>query len=383
MRDKLHGISHVYGENGAKPIEVVTGSTIFMVCIGDDANTDVFPLNKTVVINREKQIADAGTTGTLRNALTDIYKQQPALVLVHRVPENTDIAQQTAELVGTLNQETNSYTGVNSALAAEADVGFKPRLTLVPEYSHVPAVAQALELVSKRLGAIPIIEGRNDGMSAAIQDVQSYDEAIFIDPKISLFDVNQAMDVARGGSATTAGHLVRIDVEEGYHNSPSNRKVYGINGSARTIDYIVDDKNCTANILSANNICCFIRKTGGVFFWGNRLANGTLIPHQRLRYIVGDSIVKAHEEYIDRNLTTNYYEFILGRVNKFIRRLVLEKKIAGGECWLDKELNIETAPTNTVYFDYKLGFFNVAETIIFRQHVTDEYTNEIISNISA
>ena len=81
--------------------------------------------------------------------------------------------------------------------------------------------------------------------------------------------------------------------------------------------------------------------------------------------------------------TTSYYEFVVGRVNKTIRRMTLEGKIAGGECWVDAALNKAKAEANEAYFDYKLGFFNVAETLVFRQHTSTEYNNEIIDRIAA
>ena len=237
--------------------------------------------------------------------------------------------------------------------------------------------------MAKKLRGIAIIDGQSDGLSAAIQDKSRYDEALFVDNGVQLFDAKSDSRVTRPASATVAGHMVRIDDEHGYWHSPSNHRLYGIEDPGVAVDYTRGSKTCLANVLSANDICTLINKQGGPVFWGNRLANGVLIPHQRLRYLVGDSIMAAHAEYLDRNLTTGYYAFVVGRVNAFIRRLTLSGKIAGGECWLDAELNQAVAETNTAWFDYKLGFFNVAETLIFRQHVTAEYTNQMIERIAA
>ncbi len=389
MRNKLHGVEHRYLPLD-KPIEVVAASTIALTATADDADADHFPLNTPVLVSQPDDIAQAGTRGTLANALNDIYAQQPTLVIVVRVAEadtetGTTAEQQGAQvahLIGTVDNETNTFTGMQAILNAEATLGMIPRLFICPGFSQIEAVGTALEALAKKLRGMAIIDGQSDGLSAAIQDKNRYDEVLFVDNGIRLFDTDSQAYITREASASVAGHIVRIDYAHGYWHSPSNHRLYGITGPGVSVDYTRGSKTCLANVLSANDIGTVINKEGGPVFWGNRLANGMLIPHQRLRYLVGDSIMAAHEEYVDRNLTTSYYEFMIDRVNRFIRRLTLAGKIAGGECWLNAELNKAAAEANTAYFDYKLGFFNVAETLVFRQHVTAEYNNQIIDRIA-
>ena len=383
MRDKLHGIEHQYLDDASQTIAVVSASVIGLIATADDADADVFPLNEPVLVASNARIADAGTTGSLKNALLDIYEQQPAVTVVVRVAEDTDQVVQGANLIGTIDNESNSFTGMQGMLTAESKVGVRPRLLIAPEFSQIEAVGTALDSLANKLRGIAIIDGSEDGLSAAIQDKDRYSEAIFLDPGIRLFDADAKAYVTRKGSAAVAGHIVRNDYERGYWTSPSNQRLTGILGPSADVDYVPGSKTSLANTLSANDICTVIRKSGGVYFWGNRLANGDLIPHQRIRYIVGDSILDAHEEYVDRNLTSDYVKFVTDRVNAFLRRLTLRGVISGGECWIDPELNKSSFPDNTAYWDYKLGFYNVAETIVFRQATTNEYTNDIIERIAA
>jgi phage tail sheath protein FI len=104
-----------------------------------------------------------------------------------------------------------------------------------------------------------------------------------------------------------------------------------------------------------------------------------MLPHQRIRYIVGDSILYAHQSAVDRNVTKNYVESVKNGVNKLLRRLKAREVIAGGECWLDTELNVSAIGTGQVYWDYDLGFYDIAERLTFRQHVTDRYNEAIFS----
>ena len=381
-RDKLHGVEHLYLPDLTVPINIPAASTGFIVATSDDADADAFPLNEIVLITGTDLFSQAGT-GVLRKALKDCYDQQPAVLIVVRVAHDEDENTLAANLVGSIDNETNSFTGMQLALTAEAETGIIPRLFIAPEFSHIEAVGKALESIARKLRGIAIIEGQRDGISSAIQDKNKYDEVIFSDNGVRLFDADDADYAERGGSATLLGHIVRNDYLRGYWTSPSNQLISNISGPVKKVDYVRGSKTCLANVLSANDICTVINKEGGSYFWGNRLANGTLIPHQRIRYLVGDAILEAHESYVDENLTSDYIKFVRDRVNKFLRRLVLRGIISGGECWVDVELNKSVLPTNTAYWDYKLGFYNVAETMVFRQHTTDEYTNDIVDRVAA
>jgi phage tail sheath protein FI len=194
-----------------------------------------------------------------------------------------------------------------------------------------------------------------------------------------VYDPDAQTTVTRKASATIAGHIVRVDNEEGYWNSPSNRKIYGITGTSELVDHAIGSKTSMANQYNASNVCTIVNQQGGFFFWGNRLANGGLLTHQRVRYIVGDSILYAHQEMLDRNVTKSYVEGVKNRVNRLLRRLIAREVISGGQCWLDQELNVSAIGTGQVYWDYDLGLFDVAERMTFRQYVNDSY-NEAVFN---
>ena len=149
--DYLHGVEMIYLENMNRPIEVLSASTIGLVGTADDADATVFPLNTPVLINSETQIAKAGTTGTLKTALQDIYDHGAAVVIVIRVEEDADEAQEVANIVGQLDNDTNTYGGLKGLLFAESVLGIRPRLLIAPEYSHKTGVGAELESVAIKL----------------------------------------------------------------------------------------------------------------------------------------------------------------------------------------------------------------------------------------
>lgn len=378
MADYLHGVEQYFLENMDRPIEVLAASVIGLVATADDADATEFPLNKPALVNSDKQISKAGTTGTLKNALEDIYRQTGALVVVVRVAEDADDGVEIGNVIGQLDNDTNTYGGLKALLFAESQLGVRPRLVISPEFSHKVGVGAEMESVAKKLNAIAIIDGSENGFSEVVNEVKNYDQAFFINGGIKLINAS-GEEIARKASATIAGHIVRVDNEEGYWHSPSSRKIYGIVGTSEPIDHAIGSLTSKANLYNAQNVAVIVNQKGGWFLYGNRLANGTMLPHQRIRYIVGDSILYAHQEMVDRNVTKGYVDGVKGKVNGLLRRLKSRDVISGGECWLDKELNIAAIGTSQVYWDYDLGFYDVAERLTFRQHVTDRYNEAIFS----
>lgn len=375
--DYLHGVEQYFLENLDRPIEVLAASTIGLIATADDADATVFPLNVPTLCNSDKLIAKAGTLGTLRNALMDIYRQTGAVVVVVRVDTAETPELQTADIIGTVDNETGQYTGLKALLAAESLVGVRPRLIIAPEFSHLTGIGAEMEAVAKKLNAIPIIDGSQGGYSAVIAEAALYQEAYFINCGVKLLDDLTGEVVTRKASATVAGHIVRVDNEEGYWHSPSSRKIFGILGTDEVIDHAIGSTTSKANLYNSQNVTTIVNQQGGWYLYGNRLANSVMLPHQRIRYIVGDSILYAHQELLDRNVTKGYVDGVKNRVNKLIRRLKSREVISGGECWVDKELNVAAIGTGQVYWDYDLGFYDVAERMTFRQHVSTAYNEAI------
>jgi hypothetical protein len=376
--DYLHGVEQYFLENTDRPIEVLAASTIGLVATADDADASVFPLDTPILVNSESYIASAGTSGTLKTALEDIYRQTGALVVVIRVAEGVDETETIGNFIGELDNESGTFTGIKALTFAEGLLGVRPLLIIAPEYSHKTGVGAQMETTAKKLNAISIIDGSESGYSAVLAEKALFDEVLFVNCGIKLVD-SSGETVTRKASATVAGHIVRVDNEEGYWHSPSNRKIYGITGTSEPIDFAIGSTTCKANLYNSENVCCIINQEGGFYFWGNRLVNGDFLPHQRIRYIVGDSILYAHQSAVDRNVTKNYVDSVKNGVNKLLRRLKSREVIAGGECWLDTELNVAAIGTGQVYWDYDLGFYDIAERLTFRQHVTDSYNEAIFS----
>lgn len=386
--DFLHGVEHFWLDDLERPIEVMAASVFGMVGVSNDADPDVFPLNKPVLVNSDKFIAKAGS-GPMRDAIEDIYRQGGALGVVVRVQGVEAQAETNAiddearavidPVVGTIDAEGN-YTGMQALLAAESTVGVRPTLLMLAVgkqdfTTHIPA----LDVIANKLHAIPFASVVDGGAESAISIADELDGWCLAYGTCHFGNDGKGQPIYRDPTATVVGHVLRVDATEGYWNSPSSRRILGLSGMKAPVDHAIGSTTSTANYLNSKNVTVIVQQNGGHYLYGNRLTGpkSMMIQHQRIRYIVGLSIQQAHQELVDRNVTANYVESVKARVNNLLRRLVLREVISGGECWVDGELNQSLIGTNQVIWDYDLGLYDCAERMTFRQHVNRQYNEAV------
>ncbi|AXF62441.1 hypothetical protein DVA43_24395 [Leclercia sp. W6] len=100
-QDYHHGVRVTEINEGTRTIRTISTGIIGMVCTGDDADSEIFPLNKPALItNINSAIAKAGNSGTLKKALTAIADQTSPVVVVVRVEEGDDAATTTSNVIG-------------------------------------------------------------------------------------------------------------------------------------------------------------------------------------------------------------------------------------------------------------------------------------------
>ncbi|QIZ02632.1 tail sheath protein [Aeromonas phage AhyVDH1] len=376
--DFLHGVEHFWLEDLERPIEVMAASVVGMVAVSDDADEDVFPLNVPVLVNSDKFLPKAGT-GPLFEALQDIYRQGGALCVVVRVKKTAEGGSLVDPVVGEVDEEGN-YTGLQALLAAETVTGVRPTLLMLAVgtqdfTTHIPA----LGVIADKLHAIPVVSMLEGGPAAAQAQAAKLDGFYFVYGTCWFGKDGQGNDIYRDPTATVMGHILRVDATEGYWNSPSSRRILGLSGMKNPVDHQIGSTTSTANIMNSKNVTVIVQQKGGFYLYGNRLTGpkSMVLPHQRIRYIVGLSIQEAHQDLVDRNVTANYVESVKTRVNKLLQKLTLREVISGGECWVDGELNKSLIGSNQVVWDYDLGYYDVAERCTFRQHVNRSYNEKV------
>lgn len=395
----LHGVRVVNIDNGARPISVAASSVIGIVGTAPMAADDALPLNTPTLVTSAGEAAlltgaepGAENAGTLPGALASIYAQAAAVVVVIRVQDEADEQETLANVVGGVNAQTGAYEGVHAFLAAKSVTGVKPRILIAPGFTgeHLveeggdflanAAVAE-MEGIADRMRAIIVKDGPNttDADAIATAALSGSARVYCVDPAVL---VQEGADiVSRPASATVAGAIARSDNARGWWASPSNLELFGILGTARPIDFALSDATSRANLLNESNVATIVRE-GGFRLWGNRTTSADpkfqFLSTIRTADIIADSLEEAHLWAVDRGITKTYAEDVREGVSAFLRGLVAQGAILGGDCWINPDLN---TPANIAqgrfYWDFDFTPTYPAEQLTFRAHMVNDYISEI------
>lgn len=357
-----------------------------------------FPLNTPVLVAGQRgAVAQLDTTGafagTLPGALEGIFDQIGAVVVIVRVEEGLDEAATLANVVGGTNATTGQLEGVHALAGALGVTGFQPRILCAPGWTHQrpgslrnPVVAELVG-IAERMRAVIIADGPNTTQPAAVAYREDWgsDRIFIVDPWVTVF--RGGLNVSEPASARVAGVIARTDNDLGFWWSPSNKRINGILGTTRPVDFQMGNPNSAANLVNEIEIATIIRDDG-YRLWGNRSTaddpQWALLSVRRTADIIADSLQRAHRWAVDRAITATFVEAVTESVNAYLRDLKAQEAILGGECWADPDLNTPSSVSQgRVYFNFDFTPPYPAERITFRQHLVTDYIEEVFADASA
>ncbi len=307
----LHGVNVIEVTSGAKTVRTAKSSVIGVIGTAPEADEQKFPLNKPVLIAGSlKEAAKLGKTGTLPQAVSSIFTQVGATVVVIRVKEseNSDPKLKEEEtlknIIGGVDKETGEYQGIEAFLSSESIVHVAPRILIAPQFTHqlpeidgVNPVVSALISIAEKLRAIIVADGPNTNDEEAIKWRKSVGSSrvYVVDPWIKLFI--EGKEKILPSSPFVAGLIAKIDSEQGFWHSPSNKEINGIVGTSRPIDFTLGNTNCRANHLNENEVTTIIHQNG-YRLWGNRTCSNdskwAFLSVRRTADLINDSLLRAH-----------------------------------------------------------------------------------------
>lgn len=383
-----HGITITEVTEGARSLVTVATAVIGLVATGPDADADVFPLDRPVLIlNLDDAIEDAGAGGTLRAALRGIADQVRTAVVVVRVAPGNDVAATNAKVIG---GTTNGVkTGMQALLAAEAQVGVRPRILGCPGLD-TQAVTTALAVVAGKLRAMAYAAaiGADSGAAIAYRANFAARELMLVYPDFQVVD--GAGNVVTGPAVSRAlGLRARIDREEGWHKSLSNVAVSGVVGLAKDVGFDIQDPNCEANLLNAAQVTAAIRGLGGFRFWGSRTAVAPESPFSfetatRTAQVIMDTIAGGMAWAIDKPLRPSLVKDIVETINGQLREWQALGWIMGGRAWFDPAKNTTAVlQAGKVYIDYDFTPVPPLENLLLTQRITDTYLADFGAGVAA
>ncbi len=202
-----------------------------------------------------------------------------------------------------------------------------------------PVVAELVGVLEK-LRAVALVDGPDTTDQAAVlwrQKINS-DRIYPIDVKHLVWDTELDAYVTQPASPRFAGVQARVDRQQGFWWSLSNKPINGIGGVSRPISY-----GDQANYLNENSVNTTINMGDGFITWGNRVATAIdlnkFISVRRTMDFINEALEAAYMEFVDKPFSLANLKFMIESGNAFMKVLRAEGAILNGRVWLDSERN--------------------------------------------
>lgn len=391
--DYHHGVRVIEINEGGRPIRTVATAIIGLVATGSDADAAAFPLDKPVLLtNVRAAIGKAGTQGTLKQSLQAIVDQCDPLVVVVRVAEGAGAdaeaidADQTSKVIGTVTGGV--YTGAQALLAAQVQLGVKPRILGAPGLDN-QAVTAALVAVAQKLRAMVYAsawECADVSAAALYREEFGARELMLIWPDFVAWNTTTSASETASAVARALGLRAKIDEETGWHKTLSNVAVNGVTGLSKDVFWDLQDPSTDAGVLNAAAVTTLV-KANGYRFWGSRTCSDEPLfafeSATRTAQVLADSIADAMMWAIDKPMHPSLVRDIIESINAKFRELKALGYIIDGSAWYDETVNsAATLADGKLYVDYDYTPVPPLENLQLRQRITDRYLAEFAARVN-
>ncbi|WP_416776562.1 phage tail sheath protein [Xenorhabdus budapestensis] len=387
-QDYHHGVRVQEINEGTRTITTVSTAIVGMVCTAPDADEKTFPLNTPVLITDVMTASGkAGKKGTLSTSLKAIAAQALPVTVVVRVAEGESEEVTISNIIGGVT-DAGKKTGMQALLAAQSQLGVKPRILGVPGLDS-KAVAVELASVAQKLKAMAYVSAYGcKNISEVIKYRGNFNqrELMLIWPDFLSWDIVTNSEAIAFATARALGLRAKIDEETGWHKTLSNVGVNGVTGLSADVFWDLQDTATDANLLNKSGVTTLIRKNG-FRFWGSRTcADDPLFQFEsytRTAQVLADTMAEAHMWAIDKPLTPSLVRDILEGINAKFRELKAGGYIIDGRCWYDDKANDkDTLKAGKLTIDYDYTPVPPLENMMLRQRITDSYLMDFAKSIN-
>jgi phage tail sheath protein FI len=379
----LHGIKINEPLTGATLALTALSAVIGIVATASDADATVFPLDRPVLITDvNAAIGKAGVEGTLAKTLGEIANHGSPIVVAVRVATAAAGAMDD-NVVGT--RVDNAYTGLQALLAAEGQVGVRPRIIGCPGLD-TEVVATAIAIVARKLRGFAYVQCEGDSVAEALL----YREKFASRELMGLWPEWTGGPVGTWSGKAVAvalGQRAAIDEAVGWHQGISNVAVAGVTGMSKDVNFDLQDMSTDAGLLNAGHVTTLINLNGRRF-WGNRTFSDepqfAFEVAVRTSQAIQDIIATTLARFVDKPMTKGLVGDIVETVNAQLRQWSGEGRLVGGTCWYDPASNAEAAlSAGRLVIDYDFTPCAPLEGLELNQRITDKYYAGFADNIAA
>ena len=393
--DYHHGVRVLEINEGTRPIRTVATAVVGMVCTASDADAATFPLNTPVLLTDVLTASGkAGTLGTLAKSLDAIADQASPVTVVVRVADGEGVddaakeADQVSKIIGGVTP-AGQYTGLKALLAAEAQLGVKPRILGVPGLDNLAVTTELVSIAEKLRGFAYASCWDCETVSEALAYRAGFGarELMLIWPDFVSWDTVANANAPANSVARALGLRAKLDEQVGWHKTLSNVPVNGVSGLSKDIYFDLQNPATDAGLLNADEVTTLIRREG-FRFWGSRTCSADPLfafeNYTRSAQVLADTMAEAHFWAVDKPMHPSLVRDIVEGINAKFRELVRNGYLLGGECWYDEAANDkDTLKAGKLYLDYDYTPVPPLENLLLRQRITDRYLVEFAAAVNA
>ncbi|TDL95674.1 phage tail sheath protein [Stutzerimonas stutzeri ATCC 17588 = LMG 11199] len=387
--DYHHGVRVLEINEGTRPIRTVSTAVVGMVCTASDADAVKFPLNKPVLLTDVLTASgSAGELGTLARSLDAIADQASPVTVVVRVEEGADEAATTSNIIGGVSP-TGEYLGMKALLAAEAQLGVKPRILGVPGLDSLPVTTELVSIAEKLRGFAYASAYGCETVSEALAYRAGFGarELMLIWPDFVSWDTTANANAPASAIARALGLRAKLDEQVGWHKTLSNVPVNGVSGLSKDIYFDLQNPATDAGLLNADEVTTLIRRDG-FRFWGSRTCSADPLfafeNYTRTAQVLADTMAEGHFWAVDKPMHASLVRDIAEGINAKFRELKRGGYIIDGQCWFDEAANDkDTLKAGKLFLDYDYTPVPPLENLLLRQRITDRYLVDFAAGITA
>ena len=387
----LHGVKVTEVAEAIRTLNTSSTAVIGLVATAEDADAEVYPLNKPTLLTgiTSTAIAKAGKKGTLSRALSVIADIVNCKVIVIRVAEVADEAQMKANVIGGVDESTGAYTGLKAFLISAAVCGVKPRIFCAPKYDN-QEVTTALVGVAQKLNGF--VYASCYGCETKEQAVTyrrnfSQRELMLIFGDFLSFNVNTKKTEIDYAVTRAAAMRAYMDTTTAWHTSISNKGLNGVTGVTKPLSFDINDNATDVNYLNEQGITCCINYNG-FKFWGLRTCSADKLfiyeNYTRTAQVLKDTIAQSFDWAVDKPISVTLVKEITEAINGKWRDWITKGYLVGGKAWLNKELNgALNLKDGKLLISYDYCPAPPLEQLGFNQYISDEYLVEFSNKLAA
>ena len=387
--DYHHGVRVLEINEGTRPIRTVATAVVGMVCTAQDADATVFPLNKPVLLTDVLTASGkAGEQGTLAKSLDAIADQASPVTVVVRVAEGASEAETTTNIVGGVTAGGH-YTGLKALLAAEAQLGVRPRILGAPGLDNLAVTTELVAIAEKLRGFAYANCWDCETVSEALAYRAGFGarELMLIWPDFVSWDTVANANAPANAVARALGLRAKLDEQVGWHKTLSNVPVNGVSGLSKDIYFDLQNPATDAGLLNADEVTTLIRRDG-FRFWGSRTCSADPLfafeNYTRTAQVLADTMAEAHFWAVDKPMHPSLVRDIVEGINAKLRELRRNGYLLGGECWYDEAANDkDTLKAGKLYLDYDYTPVPPLENLLLRQRITDRFLVDFAAAVNA